>query len=82
MGADGAPRVEVEGVVGAVRAHEVSVILVGDEARVRHELAALGATEDARIEIRHAPEVITMDDPRRWRSNSKKKSSMRICFIW
>ncbi|HEX2656787.1 MAG TPA: phosphate acyltransferase PlsX [Polyangia bacterium] len=80
MGADGAPRVEVEGVVSAVRAHEVSVILVGDEARVRRELESLGAADDPRIQLRHAPEAITMDDAPSMAVKQKKQSSMRICF--
>jgi phosphate acyltransferase len=80
MGADGAPRVEVEGVVSAAREHDISVILVGDEARVRHELAALGAAGDARIEVRHATQVITMDDAPSMAVKQKKQSSMRICF--
>jgi phosphate acyltransferase len=80
MGADGAPRVEVQGVVSAVRAHEIPVILVGDEPKLRQELAALGAADDARIEVRHAAEVITMDDSPSMAVKQKKKSSMRICF--
>ena len=81
MGADGAPRVEVEGVVSAVRAHdELSVILVGDEARLRRELDALGAGNDPRIEVRHASEVITMDDAPSMAVKQKKQSSMRIGF--
>lgn len=80
MGADGAPRVEVEGVISAVRSDQASVILVGDEARLRHELQALGATGEANIEVRHAPEVITMDDAPSMAVKQKKKSSMRICF--
>ena len=38
MGSDAAPRVEVEGVVAAVRARGINVTLVGDEARLRAEL--------------------------------------------
>ena len=80
MGADGAPRVEVEGVVAAVRAQPVQVILVGDEARVRAELEALGAAREPAIEVRHAPEVITMDDSPSLAVKQKKRSSMRVCF--
>jgi glycerol-3-phosphate acyltransferase PlsX len=80
MGADGAPRVEVEGVVGAARAYDIPIVLVGDEARLRRELDDLGATGDARIEVRHAAEVITMDDPPAMAVRQKKKASMRICF--
>ena len=38
MGADGAPRVEVEGVLSAVREADVEIVLVGDEERVRRAL--------------------------------------------
>jgi phosphate acyltransferase len=80
MGAEGAPRVEVEGVVSAVRAHDVPVILVGDEQRVRRELDALGASGDARIQVHHAAEVITMHDAPSMAVKQKKQSSMRVCF--
>lgn len=80
MGAEGAPRVEVEGVVSAVRSSEIGVILVGDEGRLRPELDALQAANDPRIELRHAPDVITMDDAPSMAVRQKKKSSMRICF--
>ncbi|HEY4186953.1 MAG TPA: phosphate acyltransferase PlsX [Polyangia bacterium] len=80
MGADGAPRVEVEGVVSAVRAHDLTVVLVGDEARVRPELEACGAASEGRIEVRHAPDVITMDDAPSMAVKQKKKASMRVCF--
>ena len=80
MGADGAPRVEVAGVVSAVRQSEIGVILVGDEARVRPELEALHAANDPRIEVRHAPDAITMDDAPSMAVRQKKKASMRICF--
>src|SRR4051812_45672621 len=81
MGSDAAPRVELEGVLGAVRARGVKVILVGDEPRLRAELAALGANEKKDpIEIRHAPDVITMHDPPSMAVKQKKQSSMRICF--
>ena len=88
MGADGAPRVEVEGVVSAVRAQDLTrdlkdaltVILVGDEARLRRELEACGGAAEARIEVRHAPDVITMDDAPSMAVRGKKQSSMRVCF--
>jgi phosphate acyltransferase len=80
MGADGAPRTEVEGVVTAARAYQIPVILVGDEARLRHELQTFGAADDRRIEVRHASEVITMDDAPSMAVKQKKKSSMRVCF--
>jgi glycerol-3-phosphate acyltransferase PlsX len=81
MGADGAPGVEVEGVLSAVRSDRTTfVILVGDEARVRRALREVGAADEPNIEVRHAPEVITMDDAPSMAVKQKKKSSMRICF--
>ena len=63
MGSDAAPRVELEGVLAAVRSRGVQVILVGDEPRLRAELAALGANDKKDpIVVRHAPDVITMHD--------------------
>src|SRR6516225_9708199 len=79
MGSDAAPRVEVEGVLDAVRAKNVEVILVGDEPRLRAELKALGAGKEP-IVIRHAPDVITMHDAPSMAVKQKKQSSMRVCF--
>jgi phosphate acyltransferase len=79
MGADASPRVEVEGVVAAVRERGTSVVLLGDEARLRAELKALGA-EREKIDVVHAPEVITTHDAPSMAVKQKKKSSMRMCF--
>jgi glycerol-3-phosphate acyltransferase PlsX len=80
MGADGAPRVEVEGVVSAVRAP----ISPSSWSVTRHACARssrrCGAASDARIEVRHAPEVITMDDAPSMAVKQKKRASMRVCF--
>jgi glycerol-3-phosphate acyltransferase PlsX len=80
MGSDAAPRVELEGVLAAVRASGVQVTLVGDEKRLRTELAALGASAKDSIVIRHAPDVITMHDSPSMAVKQKKQSSMRVCF--
>ena len=81
MGADAAPRVEVEGVLAAVRAtRRARSSLVGDEPRLRAGLAALGATDKDRIVVRHAPDVITMHDAPSMAVKQKKQSSMRVCF--
>jgi glycerol-3-phosphate acyltransferase PlsX len=79
MGSDAAPRVEVEGVVAAVRARGMEVILVGDETLLRAELDAVGAKREP-IVVRHAPDVITMHDAPSMAVKQKKKSSMRVCF--
>jgi glycerol-3-phosphate acyltransferase PlsX len=79
MGADASPRVEVEGVVAAVRERGTSVVLVGEETRLRAELKALGA-EREKIDVLHAPDVITTHDAPSMAVKQKKKSSMRMCF--
>jgi glycerol-3-phosphate acyltransferase PlsX len=79
MGADASPRVEVEGVVAAVRERGTTVVLVGDEARLRAELKTLGADRE-KIDVLHAPEVITTHDAPSMAVKQKKKSSMRMCF--
>ena len=81
MGSDAAPRVELEGVLAAVRSRGVQVILVGDEPRLRAELAALGSHDKKDpIVVRHAPDVITMHDSPSMAVKQKKQSSMRVCF--
>ena len=87
MGADGAPRVEVQGVVSAVRAPELTadltVILVGDEARVRRELEACGGASEPRIEVRHAPDVITgWMTPPRWWCDRRSRRRCGSASIW
>jgi glycerol-3-phosphate acyltransferase PlsX len=79
MGADASPRVEVEGVVAAVRERGTSVVLVGEETRLRAELKALGAERET-IDVLHAPDVITTHDAPSMAVKQKKKSSMRMCF--
>jgi glycerol-3-phosphate acyltransferase PlsX len=81
MGADNAPRVEVEGALSAVREADVEIVLVGDEERVRRALGeAAPRGIPAGISVQHAPEVITMHDPPSIAVKQKKRSSMRLCF--
>lgn len=81
MGADAAPRVEVEGALDAAALADLDVVLVGDETRVRPVLEELCGRPGAdRIELRHAPEVIAMDDPPAAAVRGKKRSSMRVSF--
>ena len=62
LGGDNSPRANVEGAIRALEAHyDLSVVLVGDEAAINAELDALSASRD-RIEIIHAPDVITGED--------------------
>jgi glycerol-3-phosphate acyltransferase PlsX len=80
MGGDHAPVPEVHGAVAAVRGHEVEVVLVGDESALRQELGRVGGADLAGITIRHATEVVTMDDHPGRVFRTKRDSSMRVAF--
>jgi glycerol-3-phosphate acyltransferase PlsX len=79
MGGDAAPRAEVEAVLSAIADPSIDIVLVGDEARLRRVLDEMGASA-GRIQIRHAPEVIGMEDSPASAIRQKKGSSMRVCF--
>ncbi|HEX7596972.1 MAG TPA: phosphate acyltransferase PlsX [Polyangia bacterium] len=81
MGGDSAPLMEVEGALSAVASSATDVVLVGDEPRLRsllEEIVPAGQRE--RIQVRHAPEVIGMDEAPAVAFRQKKASSMRVCF--
>jgi phosphate acyltransferase len=77
MGGDNAPRPEVEGSVLAARELGVRVLLVGQPAVVRAELAK-HAPAHLPIEIVPASEVITMDDHPAQAFRRKKDSSVHV----
>ena len=60
MGGDLAPAATVEGAVDAAR-DGIAVTIVGDEERLRAELARLGGAPDG-VEVVHAPGVVEMGD--------------------
>ena len=78
MGGDNAPKAEVDGAVRAARSQEAKVILVGQEAVVRQELAQYEDWRDLPIEVVHASERITMEDSAAKAVRSKRDSSMRV----
>ena len=92
MGGDLAPVAEVEGAIQAVLELHVGVTLVGLEERIVPELERLGykyhpksrrvySTQPAKrlpIEIVHASEFITMDEPVANAVRRKKDSSIRV----
>ena len=76
FGGDKSPSANVEGAVLALQEHEdLTLVLTGDEKTVKEELARLGYSGD-RIEIVHAPEVITGEDKPTDAIRLKKESSM------
>jgi len=58
----------------------VSLILVGLSEQIDAELARHPGFDRARIEVRHAPEVVAMDDPPAAALRGKRQSSMRIAI--
>jgi glycerol-3-phosphate acyltransferase PlsX len=82
MGGDNAPAIEVEGAIQAARAHRARILLVGQQERIRAELERQGVPNPRQqrlhIEIVHASEIITMDDPVAQSVRRKRDSSIRV----
>src|SRR5512141_2035896 len=78
MGADRAPKPEVEGAILAARHHDVRVLLVGREDVVREEMALHPAVRQLPIEVVPASEVIGMHEKAAQAVRSKRDSSMRV----
>ncbi len=78
MGADHAPKPEVEGAIRAVRTLGVKVILVGREEIIRRELAQHSGADSLPIEVIHASEQVTMEDSAAKAMRAKRDSSMRV----
>jgi len=79
MGSDHAPKPEIEGAIRAAAELKLRVILVGQEDVVKRELARHPTASGLRLEVRHAPEVITMEDSAAKAVRSKKNSSIHAC---
>jgi len=77
MGGDHAPKAEVEGAVLAVRQLGVKVILVGQEDLVRQELSKYDDADELPIEVLHASEHVTMEDPTQ-AVRTKRDSSVKV----
>jgi glycerol-3-phosphate acyltransferase PlsX len=76
MGGDFAPAEIVRGALQAIREEDVSLILVGDEARIRNELAAHELP--SRLEIVHTSEYISMEESPSAAVRKKKNASMAV----
>ena len=59
---------------------DARLILVGREDEVHKSLARAHLADPSRIEVRHASEVVTMDDPPAVALRGKRDSSMRIAI--
>jgi phosphate acyltransferase len=83
MGGDAAPSPELAGALQAIKEGVARVVLVGDEARIKSGLGTLGveaASFGEWLRVRHAAEIITMDDHPAQAARAKKDSSMRVAF--
>ena len=77
MGGDRGPEVNVTGAIAAARDLGSDVVLVGDEAVLRQQLAAHD-TRGLALSIRHAPEAVEMGESPMAALRKKKQSSIRI----
>jgi len=77
MGGDFAPKAVVQGAVEAAREFGVGITLVGDADRVGRELDLMD-TSRLDIQVRHASQVVDMDDSASTPLRKKKDSSIRV----
>lgn len=81
MGGDAGLPVTVPAVAQLLKQFsEVRVLLVGDAEQVREAVKRAGLASEARVEVVHASEVVSMDDPVSVALRSKKDSSMRVAI--
>jgi glycerol-3-phosphate acyltransferase PlsX len=78
MGADRAPKPEVEGAILAARHYDVRVLLVGREDVVREEMRHHAGVRQLPIEVVQATEVIGMHEKAAQAVRAKRDSSMRV----
>ena len=80
FGGDYAPQEIVAGAVKALQANEkLEVVLVGDKDRITEILQSLVFVSD-RLEIVHAPDVVTMEDIPTVAIRTKKTSSIVVAY--
>jgi glycerol-3-phosphate acyltransferase PlsX len=81
MGGDHGPAVTVPAAKMALsEIPNIQLVLVGDETRLRTEIERLGLSNEARISIQHASQVVAMDEVPVVALKKKKDSSMRIAI--
>jgi len=81
MGGDHGPRVTVPAAVEYLRsAEDVDVVLVGLEDAIREQLRSLSAENLPRLTVRHASEIVAMDESPAVALRGKKDSSMRVAI--
>ena len=80
LGGDHAPDVVVEGALDAVAeaGDRLAVLLVGNESEVRGQLDRLGASENERLRVVHAPQTIGMGESPTVALKAKPQSSIHV----
>jgi len=58
----------------------IALVLVGDEAQLREELDKQGLSQDMRVGVHHASEVVDMNDMPAYALKKKKDPSMRVAI--
>jgi len=79
MGGDHGPRVLVQGAIDAARDDGIETILVGDQKILEKELKTRGG-QNLSIKIRHASQVVGMDESPSEALRKKKDSTIRVAF--
>jgi len=81
MGGDHGPSVTIPAALSFLKQQpEAELILVGLEETLRAELRKHGAESNPRLSVKHASEVVAMDDPVEVALRRKKDSSMRVAI--
>jgi glycerol-3-phosphate acyltransferase PlsX len=82
MGGDRAPGPELDAVAAILKdgKSDVAVTLVGDETQIARALAERKVQPSDKLTVRHASQVVRMDDAPASAIKSKRDSSMRVCF--
>jgi glycerol-3-phosphate acyltransferase PlsX len=79
MGGDHGAHVTVPAALDVLRGdHEVSVILVGRQDEIERELERHRAAPDKRVSVRHASQIVEMNEAPAAAMRAKKDSSMRV----
>ena len=81
MGGDVGPNVTIPAAIESLKRHpNLHIILVGNEDTVNRHLLKYQKKETSRVKIRHATEVVSMDEPPQIALKNKKDSSMRVAI--
>ena len=81
MGGDHGPRVIVPAAKMALsEIADIQLVLVGDENQLKLELESQGLSNESRISVKHASEVVEMDEAPALALKKKKDSSMRVAI--